>query len=200
MNLSNFNRYPRQEDGSRAPRSLYERAAGDGAWLGLWFTVLFLLSVASMKMALLNIIVLTMALMVPFIAYRFLRRTYVASHGLMSFSAVWMQGILTFAAGSLILCAAAYIFMRWIYPDFILDTLRLGIEFYEHEPGGAGADLAAEFRAIIDNRLVPSPVSIAMVWLWLGLFSGSVLSMFLAAVVRIAKVPISNNIKIDNEQ
>ncbi len=172
------------------PRSLYERAGTDGAWLGLWFTLLFGLSVASMRVPLLNIAVLTMALLVPFIAYRFLRRTYVASHGLMTYSALWMQGILTFGAGSLILCAAAFIFMRWIYPDFILDTLRMGVEFYRNEPTGTGAELAEEFQTIIDRKLAPSPFTIAMVWMWLGLFSGSVLSMFLAAIVRIAKVPV----------
>lgn len=143
-----------------------------------------------MRAGLLNIVVLTMALLVPFIAYRFLRRTYVESHGLVTYSALWMQGILTFAAGSLIMSAAAFIFMRWIYPDFILDTLRLGVEFYRNESTGAGTELAEEFQAIIDRRLAPSPFTIAMVWMWLGLFSGSVLSMFLAAVVRLVKVPV----------
>lgn len=175
-----------------APRSICERAANDGAWFGLWFTAIFGLSVASMHVPLLNILVLTMALLVPFGAYRFLRRTYVESHGLVTYSALWMQGILTFAAGSLILCAAAFIFMRWIYPDFIMDTLRLGVEFYRNESTGTGAELAAEFQTIIDRGLAPSPFTIAMVWMWLGLFSGSVLSMFLAGAVRLVKVPLDN--------
>ena len=190
--MESNNRNDRQAGNAsgRAPRSIYERAGSDGAWLGLWFTAIFGLSVASMRAGLLNIVVLTMALLVPFIAYRFLRRTYVESHGLVTYSALWMQGILTFAAGSLIMSAAAFIFMRWIYPDFILDTLRLGVEFYRNESTGAGAELAEEFQAIIDRRLAASPFTIAMVWMWLGLFSGSVLSMFLAAVVRLVKVPV----------
>lgn len=182
----------RHQDGSgrSRTRSIYERAGSDGAWMGLWFTVMFGLSVASMRVALLNVAVLTMALLVPFVAYRFLRRTYLDSHGLVTYSGLWMQGILTFAAGSLILGAASFIFMRWIYPDFILDTLKMGVEFYRSEPMGAGAGLADEFQTIIDRRLAPSPFTITMVWMWLGVFSGSVLSMFLAAVIRL--IPIKD--------
>lgn len=172
-------------------RSIYERAAADGAWLGVYFVALFGLSVASMRIALLNIVVLAMALMVPFIAYRYLRRTYVDCHGMATYSALWMQGILTFGCASLILSAAAYLFMRWIYPDFILDTLRMGVEFYRSEPSGAASQLADEFQAIIDTRQIPSPVVISIMWLWLGTFTGSILSMFLAVIVRIAKVPLT---------
>lgn len=187
---NNLNGRPAGAEPDVKVRSIYERAGSDGAWLGLWFTALFGLSVVSMRAALVNVVVLAMALMVPFIAYRFLRRTYVDSHGLLTYSAIWMQGILTFAAGSLILCAVTYVFMRWIYPDFILDTLRMGIEFYRNEPTGAGAELAGEFQTIIDRRLTPSPFTVSMVWMWLGLFSGSVLSMFLAMIVRVTKVPV----------
>lgn len=172
------------------PRSIYDRAARDGAWIGLWFVVMFLLSVAAMKIALLNIIVITMGLLVPFIAYRLLRRTYTDSYGLVSFSALWMQGILTFACGSILLGTAAFIFMRWVYPDFIADTIRMGIEFYRNEPSAAGAELATDFQKMLDMRMLPQPMTLAMAWMWLGLFSGSVLSMFLAAITRIAKVPV----------
>jgi len=191
METNNCNNLRPAGDSGKRPRSIYERAASDGAWLGLWFVALFGLSVAALRIAPINILVMVMAMLVPFIVYRRLRRTYVDSHGLTTYSALWMQGILTFGCGSLILGAAAFIFMRWIYPDFIIDTLRAGIEFYRNESSGAGADIADEFQAIIDHRLIPTPFTIAMAWMWLGLFSGSVLSMLLAAVARIAKVPVN---------
>lgn len=178
----------RNDGASAATRSIYERAAGDGAWLGAYFVVLFGLSVASVRLPLLNIVVLAMALLVPFIAYRYLRRTYVDSHGLASYSALWMQGILTFGCASLIFSTASYIFMRWIYPGFILDTLKMGVEFYRSQPSGAA--IADEFQAVIDHRQAPSPVTVAIMWLWLGTFTGSMLSMVLALVARIAKVPL----------
>lgn len=170
-------------------RSIYERAATDGAWLGLYFTVMFALSVGALYVGLLNIPVIAMALMVPFLTYRFLRRTHVDCHGLTTFSALWMQGIVMFGCGSLIFSAAAYVFMRWIHPGFITDTLRMGIEFYRNAPMDDGADIADMFQEILDNRLLPSPMDISLMWLWLGTFSGSILSMFVAIIARIRRVP-----------
>lgn len=190
MEINNLNDKESGASKATKPRSLYERAATDGAWLGLWFTALFLLSIVSMHVQMLNIVVMAMALLVPFIVYRFLRRTFVDSHGLMTYSALWLQGILTFGAGSLLFCAASCIFMRWIYPDFIIDTLKMGIEFYSNEPSGAGKELADAFRLLIDQRQIPTALNVAMSWLWLGLCSGSIISIFLAAIARIAKVPL----------
>lgn len=173
----------------RSSRSIYDRAAADGALFGVYFSVLFLVSVASLKVGMLNILVLTMVLLVPFITYRFLRRTHVDAHGLESFSGLWMQGIITFGCGSLILCLVAYLFMRFVYPDFVVDTLRAGIEFYSHESTPAGEELAAEFQSILDKKLYPAPSTIAIMWLWLGTFTGSILSMFEAAIVKFTKTP-----------
>jgi hypothetical protein len=79
--------------------------------------------------------------------------------------------------------------MRWIYPDFILDTLRMGIEFYSRkEMGEAGMEMAEQLQLVISNKLVPSPMTVSVVWLWCGLFSGSVLSMVLSALARIRRV------------
>lgn len=175
----------------RSSRSIYERAATDGLWLGLYFTVLFLVSVASMRVALLNILVLTMALLVPFITYRALRRTHLDAHGMETFSGLWMQGILMFACGSIIFSATSYLFMRVVYPGFILDTLRAGVEFYSSQDSEAAAELAEEFTAIIDRRMYPNASTVAMMWLWLGTFTGSVLSLFEAMIVKLTRIPSS---------
>ncbi len=191
MESNNRNDLTGNRNPGRKMRSIYERAAADGGWLGLWFTMLFLLSVVSMAFPLANIAVIMLALMVPFIVYRWLRRTFEDSYGLATFSAIWMQGILTFGCGSLILCVASFIFMRWINPDFILDTLRLGIEVYgRKEMGEAGMELASQLQAVIDQKLVPTPLTVSVLWLWTGLCSGSMVSMLLAALARIRRVPL----------
>lgn len=174
-------------------RSIYERAAEDGAWLGLFFVVMFAVSVASMHVGFLNIVALAMGLMVPFIAYRYLWRTYVACHGLIPFSALWMQGILMFGCASLILSMCSFIYMRWINPEFIIGTLRSAVEFYRENPAEGSDEIAKELQAVIDTHNVPSPVTVSVMWLWLGAFSGSLLSVFLALVSRMAKVPRSNS-------
>ena len=100
-------------------KSIYARGADCGLWLGLCFIALFLLAAASMRVPALNIAVIATAACVPVLSYRFLRRTHVAAHGLTSFSALWMQGIVMFACGSLLLGAAAYAYIRLVEPRFV---------------------------------------------------------------------------------
>lgn len=173
---------------SSKPRSIFERAASYGLWMGLYFTALFLLSVGAIRIGILNIVVLTMALFVPYLIYKQLRRTHIEAHGLETFSAIWMQGILTFACGSIILCLTSYIFMRWCYPSFIHDIFQLALDFYESQSDPASADMAEELRAVVDRRMYPTASTVAIMYLWFGTFSGSVLSMILASIVRLRKV------------
>jgi hypothetical protein len=191
METNNRNDFTNQSGRNGTPRTIYERAARYGVWFGVWFTVLFALSVVSMHVPLLNIVAMMMALMVPYFAFRFQRKTFVDSHGLSSFSAIWLQGILSFAGGSLILCATSYVYMRWMNPDFILDTVRMGIDFYNNDAmGEAGAEIADQLQMMVDLKLLPQPVTVSVMWLWLGLFSGLLLSLVLAMAVRLIKVPI----------
>lgn len=192
--------YKKSNDNTRSgeSRNIYERAAIDGAWLGLYFVVMFACAVLSMSVPLLNIPAMAMALLVPFIAYRWLRRTHVDCHGLTSFSALWMQGIITFGCGSLILGAAAFVFMRWIDPSFLSDTLRQGIEFYRNAPVESGTEMADTLQQILDHKMLPAPIDVALMWLWLGTFSGSILCMFVAIIVRIKRVAPSSG-RADNE-
>ncbi len=199
MNFKKSNDTSRQGES----RNIYERAATDGAWLGLYFVAMFAGSVLSLSVALLNIPVMAMALLVPYIAYRMLRRTHLDCHGLTSFSALWMQGIITFGCGSLILGAATFVFMRWLDPTFLVDTLKTGIEFYRSAPVASGKEMADTLQQALDNHLIPAPIDVALMWLWLGTFTGSILCMIVAVIVRLKRVPPVNgsaNPNANNEQ
>ena len=86
-------------------KSIYRRGADDGLILGIYFSVMSILSMTTQNMPLLSLASLIMFLLVPFVLYRFLRKCYVAEHGLSQFSALWMLGILIVPFGSLI-CVA----------------------------------------------------------------------------------------------
>jgi len=169
-------------------KNIYARGADDGFLLGLYFVVLFGLTVASLTFAWANILVIMMALGVPFITYLFLRRTYVAAHGLTTFSALWMQGITMFACGCLILGFAGFVYLRWIDPGFTVRVLQLGVDYYNSVPSEDAHAIADELRTIADSRLLPSALNMVMGWMWLGMFSGSLLSMAVAAAVKLRKI------------
>lgn len=175
-------------DNSR-PRSIYERAARDGLWAGVYFLAIFLLSVASTRLAILNVVVLTMLLLVPFILYRRLRLTHIAAHGMETFAGLWMQGILMFLFGALIFSAASYIYMRVISPDFIPEILAMGAEYYRRAGTEAATELADEIDAVIEHHAYPGASTLAILWLEVVTFTGSVLSLFEAMIVKLSKLP-----------
>ncbi len=173
----------------RKIKNIYARGADDGFRLGLYLSVMFFLAVASLSVPLLNMAVVVMALGVPVLTYVFLRRTHVAAHGMTVFSALWMQGITTFACGSLLFGAVSLIYMRWINPGFMLDVLNAGVDYYSAAGTEGAKAIADELQRIINSKAIPTPLNVTFGWMWLGMFSGSLLSMLVAAVVKFKKVP-----------
>lgn len=170
------------------PHSLYERAAINGLWMGLYFTLLFLAMVGSMRWGLMNLLVILMVSATPCLIFMQLRRTHVAARGLESMSGLWMQGILTFCCGSLILCATTYAFLRWCYPDFMYDSCLQIVEMYNKTPELQKDELFNVANSIVNNRFVLRPTDMAMAYFWMGSFSGSVLSLILALIVKRTKI------------
>ena len=66
--------------------------------------------------------------------------------------------------------------------------LELGVEYYRASPSESAHLLADEFQMILDSKVMPSALNIAFGWMWLGMFSGSILSMIVAGIARIKKV------------
>ena len=89
-----------------------------------------------------------------------------------------------FACASLIFGLLSFIYLRWIDPDFFVRVLTLGIEYYSRiEAEGADA-VADELRMILDGGALPNASTIVMVWMWLTMFGGAVLSLVLSAIVK----------------
>lgn len=173
-------------------KSIYARGADCGLWLGLCFIALFLLAAASLRMPLLNIFVLAIGVFVPVLSYRFLRRTHVEAHGLTTFSALWMQGIVMFACGALLMGAVAYLYMKVINPRFIAEVVQSGIEYYSSVGTPACDEVADELNKIIKLNMLPRVGDVVLMYIWATVFSGSILSMLLAVMVRARRVPLSD--------
>lgn len=179
-------------------KSIYARGADCGLWLGLCFIALFLLAALSLRLPLLNIGVFAIVLYVPVLSYRFLRRTHIDAHGLTTFSALWMQGIVMFACGALLLGAVAYVYMKVVQPHFISDVVKYGIDYYSSAGTPQGDAMADEFRKVIELNSLPRTGDVVLMYIWATVFSGSILSMILAAIARARRVPLpkqdTNNI------
>lgn len=177
------------ETANKQPKNIYARGADDGFWLGLYLCALFFLCVGAFTMPALNIVTLVLMAGVPALTYFFLRRTHVAAHGMTVFSALWMQGIVMFACGCLILGAVSFVYLRWLDPGVINRALLEAIKIYEQQPGEAAAETASELRLLAETRGVLTPLNLTFGWMWLGMLTGSILSMIVSVFVRLRRVP-----------
>lgn len=175
---------------SAKAKNIYARGADDGFWLGLYLCALFFVCTLSLTATWLNVVAFGLIVGVPPLIYFFLRRTHVAAHGMTVFSALWMQGIVTFACGCLILGAVSFVYLRWVDPDLIRRALLQAIEVYESTPGEAAEAMASELKMISNAKAILAPLNVAFGWMWLGMFSGSLLSMLMAGVVKLRRVPV----------
>lgn len=132
----------------------------------------------------------TVALMVcvPVYIYRCLRSSYVADGGTTSMSSLWMQGIMVFLCGSLLQGVLAVVYLKWIEPSFIITQLRSVIAFYSSVETPEAQEMSRILQNMIDANLVPTAASMVVEMICLTVFTGSILSMIIGAIVRMRKI------------
>lgn len=173
--------------------AVYRRGADDGWKLGLMFIVIFLLNAYSLRFPVLGVPAMLLTLGVPVPAYIWLTRDYRRYPNFRFFSAVWMQGITLFFCASLILALTMYVFMRFIQPGFIYTNVEFVMQTYrdmQSEVPEAG-QMADTLQKMIDNNMLPTPISLAVTMIWTITFFGSLLSLLLTFLIRFVNRKLS---------
>ena len=173
-------------------KSVYKRGADDGLFFGIYLIIMFFSSAFSMAVPFAGLLSMLLVLGVPFLIYRFLRRSYVNDSGTTQFSALWVQGITTFFCGSLISGIVALVYMQWINPDFIATQVQSLIDVYMATDWEEGKEIAKVLTKMIEQNLLPTPINIVIESIWLAVFTGSILSMILSIVVQARKTKNNN--------
>lgn len=171
--------------------AMYKRSAEHGVVLGVYMTAIFLAMTAGVTNHAFSLLVLVLMAGAPLVVYRWLRQVYCREEGQTDFSALWMEGIATFFFGGVLSSFFAFVYMQAIDPAFIENMMRLSIDTYRQNPWEGGDVIADGLQTAIDNHMVPSAISLVADGMWLIVFSGSMLSMILALLVRIR--PVKNN-------
>lgn len=165
-------------------KSVFRRGAEDGAWFGIYLSVLFIFSVSALSAPLLGHIATIMALAVPLVTYFTLRRGFIDNGCFYTFSEVWTQGIVFFACGSLIMALAIVVYSKWINPQFIIEQCNMAIDAYRSIGGPTANEIASSLELIAKQGLLPTPLSLAGNLISFSIFSGSILSMILSLFIR----------------
>jgi hypothetical protein len=170
------------------PRSPYKRGADWGALFGIYLSALFFASSYSFDYPICSVLAFVMMIGVPLFVAFVLRYSYVQDRGTTIFSSLWVEGIAIFFFGGLISSLVAFVYMRWLEPDFIADRLNAMIDVYSSAEVPNGKDVVEVLQAVRDRELLPRPIEIIVDMLWLIVFTGSILSMIISMLVPLKKV------------
>jgi len=167
------------------PRSIFRRAAEGGVTLGVLFICIFLLETIASSLT--GLFAFALMAYVPVHVYRKVKSTYVAAHGLTTFSGLWLEGILLFVCGSIILALGTFIFMRLLAPGYLPAMTDQIAMFLTNNPqlldsGISQQQLTKYFTSI-------RPIDISMTLMWSAAFTGSIASLVIAAIVKSKQVP-----------
>lgn len=176
-------------------KSVYKRGADDGFYFGIYLIVLFFATVFTMTIPFAGLLSLVLMLGVPFYVYRFLRRAYVKCDGNMQFSELWLHGIVIFFCGGLIAGIVAFVYMRWIEPDFLVSQARAAITVWEKTDMPQAREMSETLTRAIEQKMLPSAIQMVIEMLWLQVFTGSMLSIVLSLAVRSVKIKNTDKTK-----
>lgn len=163
----------------------YKQGADDGFLFALYLTGLFFASAFALEVPGLGILSTCLIIAVPFIIFVAIRRTWQRDGGMSTFSALWMQGIMTFLCGGLLSGVIAFAYLKWINPGWLAEQVRAMADIYAQIDGGA--IVADTLEKMLERGLLPSSIQMVFQMLWLEIFTGSVLSLIVTAIVRIRK-------------
>lgn len=165
-------------------KSVYRRGAEDGLVMGPLMTVIALLVGATSYIPWLGLPSLAAMLAVPAVAYVMLWRGFKASDFKASFSALWLEGICAFFFGGMIMGALVFVALRWVWPGFIADQMRLLVDILSSSTDPSASDMADGLSKSLERGIVPAPIDIVLELIYIVVFTGSLLSMLLSLLVR----------------
>ncbi|MCC8117591.1 MAG: DUF4199 domain-containing protein [Bacteroidales bacterium] len=166
------------------PRSIYHLGASDGLVVGVYMSIMYVLQVTGFNNGMLMLLSQAMLLGLPVVAFVLLRRAYVASRCTSRLSAIWMHGIVIFLCGSLLMGLVAYVYMRVINPDFIVNLFDQVAQIYLGMEQPEMKHIGVTLERLISEKLLPSPISFAFTLIWLGGFLGAIISLIIACILR----------------
>lgn len=174
-------------------KSVYRQGAEYGAWFGVYLTVMALAIMYGFTHTILMLVAMAMMVAVPAVVYPMLRRYRSQMRGYAPFASLWMLGLMIFICGSLICGAVTYVWMQYVMPTFIYDQVMAAIDVYKAVPGDSAAEMVRIMETIVERHALPSAMEVVVQMVMLTTFLGSLVSMVLAFILGMRRIPPRND-------
>ncbi len=137
-------------------------------------------------------LVITAVAMLPLMLWLLWRHLRSAQRELMPpspFSVLWMLGLLTTMAASLITALVSYgALMAWA-PDWCYQVVDQAIAIYSTSDLPQAKDALALLHGMVENHAVPRVIDVVTLAFWTSSFAGSLASAVLAALIAARSKP-----------
>lgn len=178
-----------EKDNLTGLKSVYRWGAEYGLGFGIYLTLMALAIMYGFSHSSLLLVAMAMMVAAPAVVYPMLRRYRTSMRGYAPFASLWMLGILVFLFGSLICGMVTYVWLQYVMPMFIYDQVMMAIDLYKGIPGDDAAEVVRVMEAIVERHALPSPIEVVVQMIMLTTFLGSLVSMALASVLSLRRVP-----------
>lgn len=166
-------------------KSVYRQGAEDGLLLAPLLIAASFCMGASIYCPVFILPTLIFMLAVPVVTYISQLKSYLRQPELSSLSALWLQGICMFFFASLIMGLAIYAAMRWMWPGFINDQVDAVIAVYSASNDPNIQSLLKGIQRARETHSLPTSIDITLELMYMVVFTGSLLSLFSALIVRV---------------
>jgi len=161
------------------------QGARNGGITGIYLGLLLMLAVLTAGTALEGLLSTAMVLLFPVLVYRIVSRDFTAWGGKASIGTLWLDALVSIVCGALIASTVMFIYLRWIDPDFLMRRWTEAIAQMRNAPDPQMQLMADNFETAAANGFRITPIMFTMTILWGAMFSGSLLALAVAAVVRL---------------
>lgn len=171
-------------DSDKGIATMLRRGCRDGITMGFVFGSVFVLAACGTDSSLASLVALALAVSVPFMVYRRLAASYRADGCRATFAAVWLEGILTFGGGAIILALVTYLYLHYFDPTFVTRQVTAVSMFYARSDSASLRQLGQTFDNMVQSHMLPRPIDLAVTMAWAAAFTGAVTSLILSAIVK----------------
>lgn len=166
-------------------KSVYKYSSESGLPVGVYLTAMSACVFMSSTVPVMSMLFFLLLIGFPFFLAYLMIRVKKIEPSYSKFASLWLFGIYSVIFGVLICSLCSGLYLTFVNPTFITDYVTNALVTIESSPlAGQYAETSEMMHRAIDEHLLPGGMEFVVSMGWLTCFSGSMLSMVLAGILR----------------